>query len=226
MSDSPAGKTILITGANRGIGLALAQRLQALGAEVIAVCRRSSSDLDALGVEVIDGVDVSDQQQVEGLARKLEGRNIDWLVNNAGILERDTLEPLDVAAIERQFRVNTLGPLMVSAALLDRFAAGSKVFVITSAMGSIGDNTSGGYYGYRISKAAVNMAFKSLSVDLAPRKVGAYMLHPGFVSTDMVNNQGEIAPETSAAGLVERMIELRIEDSGTFRHARGHNLEW
>lgn len=226
MTDSPVGKTILITGANRGIGLSLAQQLREQGASVIAVCRSSSDALGALDVEVIDSIDVSDQRDVNALAEKLAGRHIDWVINNAGILVQDSLEALDVEGIERQFRVNTLAPLMVSAALLDNLSAGGKLFVITSRMGSIADNTSGGYYGYRISKAGVNMAFKSLSVDLADRGIGAFMLHPGFVSTDMVNNQGEVSAAVSASGLIERMRELKVEDSGTFRHAQGQDLVW
>lgn len=224
MIDKVTGKTILITGANRGIGLELSRQLTERGADVIGVCRSASAELDKLDVEVIDGIDVSSEKDVAQLARELDGRAISWLVNNAGILAVDSLDDLDFEAIERQFRVNTLGPLRVSCALRPNLRPGSKVFVITSAMGSIGDNTSGGNYGYRISKAGVNMAFKSLSVDLKGDEIGVFMLHPGYVSTDMTRHKGDVLPEQSARGLIERMQELDIEHTGTFRHARGHDL--
>jgi NAD(P)-dependent dehydrogenase (short-subunit alcohol dehydrogenase family) len=226
MSQASAQKTVLVTGANRGIGLELSRQFKASGAEVIAVCRTAGSKLSGLGVELREDVDVSSPKDVEALAAGLEGRSIDWIVNNAGILESDSLENLDFDSIERQFRVNTLGPLRVATALLDNLSNGSRIFVITSAMGSIGDNTSGGYYGYRISKAGVNMAFKSLSEDLRDRGIGVFMLHPGFVATDMTSHRGEVAAEDSARGLIQRMHELDIGSTGTFRHARGHDLTW
>lgn len=226
MIESASQPTILITGASRGIGLELARQLSEEGANVIAVCRKASLELSGVGVEIIEGVDVSSDEDVAGLADRLEGRRLDWLVNNAGILARESLDDLDFDSIERQFRVNSLGPLRVSAALRDNLAKGSKIFVITSAMGSISDNTSGGYYGYRMSKAAVNMAFKSLSEDLRDEGIAVFMLHPGFVATDMTRHQGDVPAETAARNLIERMKELDLARSGTFRHARGHDLTW
>lgn len=226
MNETSGTRTVLVTGANRGIGLEITRQLAGEGCSVIAVCRSASDALNALDVEVIDGIDVSLPADVESLAGKLSGRAIDWVVNNAGILERDSLEVLDFDAMERQFRVNTLGPLRVTAALLGNLKPGSKAFVITSAMGSISDNTSGGYYGYRVSKAAVNMAFRSLSVDLVDRGVGVFMLHPGYVVTDMTGHQGHVTADQSAEGLIQRMKELGLEQTGTFRHARGYDLEW
>lgn len=216
---------IVITGANRGIGLELARQFAARGDEVVAVCRRSSPDLDELGVEVIDGVDVTSDDSVSDLATALRGRTLDLLVNNAGILERDGLDELDFDAIERQFRVNSIGPLRVTAALRRQLAAGARVFIITSRMGSVEDNSSGGYYGYRMSKAAVNMAAKSLAVDLADAGVGVFLLHPGYVATDMTGRQG-IEPRVAAAGLIERMDTLGIGQSGTFWHQEGYALPW
>lgn len=226
MTDTVQDKTIVITGANRGIGLELSRQLSERGARVIAVCRKTSQELSELDVEVCDGVDVTSDEGVALLVARLEGRSIDWLVNNAGLLERDALGDLDFESIERQFRVNTLGPLRVTAALRDKLHEGSKAFVITSAMGSINDNTSGGYYGYRISKAGVNMAFKGLSVDLRDRGIGVFMLHPGYVATDMTNHSGDVPPEQAARGLIARMEELDMSRTGTFRHARGDDLEW
>jgi NAD(P)-dependent dehydrogenase (short-subunit alcohol dehydrogenase family) len=215
----------LITGANRGIGLALAARHESRGDKVIAVCRHSCEALESMGVEVIDGVDVTSAKSLRDLAARLLGRRIDRLINNAGILERDTLEALDFDAIERQFRVNAIGPLRVTAALRNLLPTGAAVFIITSRMGSIDDNTSGGYYGYRMSKAAVNMAGKSLSIDLAEAGVGVFLLHPGYVATGMTGGQG-IAPEQAAAGLIERMDTLQPEQSGTFWHQEGYALPW
>ena len=217
--------TVLITGANRGIGLEIASQHEARGDEVIAVCRRSSPGLETMGVEVVDGIDVTSGESLAGLAGGLQGRRIDRLVNNAGILERDALDDLDFDAIERQFRVNAMGPLRVTAALRPLLAKGAKVFIITSRMGSIDDDTSGGYYGYRMSKVAVNIAGKSLSVDLGDAGIGVFMLHPGYVATDMTGGQG-IPAAQAAAGLVERMDTLGLEQSGTFWHQEGYPLPW
>lgn len=216
---------VLITGANRGIGLEMCKQHAARGDEVLAVCRHSCAELDAVGVEVIKGVDVTSDDSVTEMASAVRGRHIDRLVNNAGVLERDSLEELDFAAIERQFRVNALGPLRVTAALRHKLAPGAKVFIVTSRMGSIEDNTSGGYYGYRLSKAAVNMAARSLSVDLRDAGIGVFLLHPGMVATGMTNRQG-IPVAESAAGLIERMDSLDLGQSGTFWHQEGYALPW
>jgi NAD(P)-dependent dehydrogenase (short-subunit alcohol dehydrogenase family) len=217
--------TVLITGANRGIGLEMASQYEARGDEVIAVCRHSSPELQSMGVEVFDGVDVTSGESLGGLTDALRGRRIDRLVNNAGILERDALDDLDFEAIERQFRVNALGPLRVTAALRPLLGEGSSVFIITSRMGSVEDNTSGGYYGYRMSKAAVNIAGKSLSIDLKDAGIAVFLLHPGYVATDMTGRQG-IPAEQAAAGLIERMDALQLEQTGTFWHQEGYALPW
>jgi len=217
---------VLITGANRGIGLELVRQLGARGDEVIAVCRTGSAGLRDTGARVISGIDVSREDCCRRLAAELQGDKLDWLVNNAGILAVDSLDDLDFASIENQFRVNAMGPLRVTAALRGCLRRGSKVFVISSRMGSIEDNTSGGYYGYRMSKVAVNMAAKSLSVDLKPFGVGVYVLHPGFVATDMTGHQGATPVEEAVRGLIARMDELGPESTAAFRHAQGENLPW
>jgi len=217
--------TVLITGANRGIGLEMARRYEARGDQVIAVCRRSSPGLEAMDVQIFDGVDVTDSESLAGLAAALEGRRLDRLVNNAGVLERDGLDHLDYEAIERQFRVNAIGPLRTTAALRPLLAEGSNVFIITSRMGSVEDNTSGGYYGYRMSKAAVNMAGKSLSIDLKDAGIGVFLLHPGYVATEMTGGQG-VPVEQAVTGLLERMDSLRLEQTGTFWHQEGYELPW
>lgn len=162
-------QTVVITGANRGIGLELAREYLRRGAEVIGLCRRSSPELDGSGVRVLDGVDVTDGASVVAAAKKLEGVAVHILINNAGVFEDDKLGELDYAAVRRQFEVNTLGPLRMTEALLGNLEQGSKVALITSRMGSIADNGSGGYYGYRMSKAALNAAGMSMARDLRAR---------------------------------------------------------
>lgn len=218
--------SILVTGANRGIGLEFCRQLSQRGDEVIAVCRQSSPELQQLAVRVIEGIDVSQADDVARLQQALADEHLDVLVNNAGILARDTLSELDFEDIEQQFRVNAVAPLRVSAALQKNLSHGSKIFVITSNLGSIAENTSGGYYGYRMSKAAVNMAMKSLSVDLADRGIGVFVLHPGYVATDMTSHQGPVSTTESVDGLLARIDELTLSDSGSFWHARGHPIPW
>ena len=222
--------TALVTGANRGIGLELVRTLRARGEEVIAVCRTSSPELDASGAKVLDGVDVADDDSVAALSKRLEGASLDLLINNAGLLETDGLEPLDPEKIRRQFEVNAIGPLRVTAALLPNLHAGSKVGLITSRMGSIGDNGSGGAYGYRMSKAALNMAGVSLAQDLRQREIAVAILHPGMVATQMTARFGHgpsmQQPDDTARKLVARLDELSMENTGTFWHANGEVLPW
>lgn len=218
-------KKILITGANRGIGLELSRQLVDRGDEVIAVCRTSSKQLDDLNLRVIEGIDVSDDDSLKGLRTQTGDGGLDWLINNAGILSVESLDSLDFKAMERQFRVNALGPLRVTRALLPVLGEGSKVGIITSRMGSIEDNTSGGYYGYRMSKAAVNMAGMSLARDLGERRIAVALLHPGMVATDMTGGRG-IRPSQSASGLIARMDALDMAGTGSFWHAEGERLPW
>lgn len=137
----------LVTGANRGIGYELCRQLQASG-DVIAVCRSTSPELEHLGVQVEANVDVASDESVARLAERLQGMAIDVLINNAGIAEENTLDDLNFDSIRQQFEVNALGALRVTQALLPNLKAGSKIVMITSRLGSIADNTSGGYYGY------------------------------------------------------------------------------
>jgi NAD(P)-dependent dehydrogenase (short-subunit alcohol dehydrogenase family) len=217
----------VVTGANRGIGLALAGALKRRGAHVVAACRKSSPALDALGVEVVSGVDVATDDGIAALAKAIGDRAIDLLVNNAGILVwGDRLGALDLAGIRKQFEVNALAPLRVTDALRDRLHKGAKVALVTSRMGSIDDNSSGGAYGYRMSKAALNMAGKSLAVDLKDRGVAVAILHPGMVKTDMIRGGGQVEPEDAAKGLLARIDSLTMETSGGFWHANGDRLPW
>ncbi|MCT7962863.1 SDR family oxidoreductase [Laspinema sp. D1] len=217
--------TYLVTGTARGIGLALCQQLQERGDTAIAVCRQSSPELDALGIRVETGIDITSDETLKELVQRLQGISLDVLVNNAGILEEDSLDRLDFDSIQRQFEVNALGTLRVTQALLPFLREGSKIGIVTSRMGSIEDNSSGGYYGYRMSKVAVSMAGKSLAIDLKPRKIAVGIVHPGLVQTRMTDFSGISTPE-AAHGIIQRLDNLTLDNSGTFWHANGEVLPW
>lgn len=218
--------TIVITGANRGIGLALCEQLKKQDYEIVALCRKSSPELDKLGVKVIDSVDVSSDSCVETIQKGLGHTQVDVLINNAGLLESTSLSNFDTEAMLRQFQVNTLGPLRVTKALLPNLKKGSRILNITSRMGSIADNTSGGSYGYRMSKAALNMATVSLAHDLKEKGIAVAMVHPGYVKTQMTGNSGDMLPPEAAEGILKRLSELTLETSGTFKHSKGQELPW
>ncbi len=219
-------KTIVITGANRGIGLALAEHWKARGDRVLAVCRQASTALVDSGVEIIDGVDVSTADGVSNLSSALGDTSVDILYNNAGIMLSETVDEMDFEQMLQQFKVNTLGPLRVTMALLNNLHQGSKVGLMTSRMGSIADNTSGKKYGYRISKAGLNAAGKSLALDLHDRGIAVAILHPGWVQTDMTGNSGNLTVDEAASNLIARMDALSLENSGTFWHSDGSELPW
>lgn len=218
--------TVLITGANRGIGLELTQQYLASGHQVLAVCRNSSEALQQSGAQVFAGIDVSDPNDLVRLKSQLGDERIDVLLNNAGILIHSQLGELDFDAIRKQFEINAMAPLRVTETLLPLLSEGSKVAIITSRMGSVADNDSGGGYGYRMSKAAVNMAGKSLAIDLKPKGIAVALLHPGWVKTDMTNHSGLIDANESAQGLMARIDALNLDNSGGFWHTNGDELEW
>jgi NAD(P)-dependent dehydrogenase (short-subunit alcohol dehydrogenase family) len=218
--------TILITGANRGIGLELCRQYAARGDDVIGVCRSSNKELEDLGVRVISGIDVADGATMNRLRDSLADRRIDVLINNAGVLRSESLGEIDYDDMLFQYQVNTLGPLRVTEALLENLGEGSKVAIVTSRVGSIADNSSGGNYGYRASKTAVNMIGTNLMHDLRPRGIAVVLLHPGYVRTDMTRGQGLTTAPESAAGLIARIDELTMENTGIFWHAEGYELPW
>ena len=224
-------RKVLITGANRGIGLELSRHYAALGDEVIAVCRESAEEIENLAELVISGIDLGSEQATETLLRALKvslGSDfvLDILINNAGIFQNESLEAMNFEQIRTQFDINALAPLQVTHALLPHLVSGSKVANITSRMGSLEDNTSGAYYGYRASKAALNALGKSLAVDLKPKGIAVAQLHPGFVQTRMVGFNGDISPEQAAKGLSQRIEELNLDNSGGFWHSNGEVLPW
>ncbi len=219
--------TYLITGANRGIGLEFCRQLQQRGDHVIAVCRKASPELFELDVSIETDVDLTSDRDVKRLVKKLDYQQLDVLINNAAIVERFSLENLDIDSIRRQFEVNAIAPLRLTHALLPNLKTGSKLILITSRMGSIDDNTSGGSYGYRMSKVALCMAGKSLSIDLKPKNIAVAILHPGLVKTRMTNfTPNGITPEQSVKGLIARIDQLNLENTGTFWHSNGEVLPW
>ena len=216
----------VVTGANRGIGLELARQLEGRGARVVAVCRKSSAELDALGVRVESGIDVTEPAARAKLAERLMHDDIDLLIHNAGVLVADSLEDVDVDNVRAQIELNAIAPVFLTRALVPRLRSGAKVALITSRMGSIADNTSGRYYGYRMSKAALNAAGVCLAHDLKPRGVAVVILHPGAVRTEMTGGQGMIEARESVSGLLQRIDELRLETTGRFLHQNGEALPW
>lgn len=217
---------VVITGANRGIGLALTLSYLEQNAQVIAVCRHASEELKQSSATIIDGIDVSNPETLSRLTDHLQRQSVDILINNAGVLAVENINEPSPATIEQQFRVNALGPLLVTQALLDNLNKGSKIAMITSRMGSISDNGSGGYYGYRMSKAALNAAGHSIAKDLHSRGIAVVMLHPGYVQTEMVGYGGDIDAATSATRLQQRISELSLDSSGDFLHSNGQRLPW
>jgi len=220
-------RNIVITGANRGIGLALVEQYVNKGDVVFAVCRKTSRELDSIkGITVIDGVDVVSNADLTRLSASLADVQIHILINNAGILTEEALGEIDYGRVERQFQVNAIGPLNTTEKLLKQLWEGSKVVLISSRMGSISDNGSGASYGYRMSKAALNAAGMSLANDLKPRGIAVGLLHPGFVQTALVNHNGDIDTVEAALRIQQRIEELDLDNTGSFRHSNGQVLAW
>lgn len=217
---------VVITGANRGIGLELAKIYATKGYEVIALCRKASEEIKSVAKKVIEDVDVTTEATIKSKIQELGEEKIDILINNAGLLIGDDLDSWKASDLESQFKVNALGPMNVTRALLPRINKGGKIAMVTSRMGSMEDNTSGRYYGYRASKAALNAFGKSLSEDLKPEGIAVALLHPGFVKTRMTNFNGDIEPDKAAAGLFQRIEDLDINSTGGFWHSNGEKLPW
>ena len=217
----------LVTGSNRGIGLEFCKQLKGKGINVIATCRKTSVELNKLGVDVIEGVDITSEKSISNVKKRLYGKNIDCLVNNAGIADYNSLKEFDLNSIRRQFEVNALSPLSFTKELLGFLNKGSRIAFITSRMGSIEDNTSGGSYGYRMSKVALSMAAKSLSIDLLKKEIYVAILHPGLVSTRMTGfTKNGISTLESVSGLLEIINSLDKNNTGTFWHSNGQILPW
>ena len=225
--------TCLITGANRGLGLEFAKQYGAEGWKVIATCRQpaQAEALNALEGEIeVHPLDVTDFARVEDLAKKLSGLPIDLLLNNAGIYGPRVVpyNTVDYAAWAEVFRVDTMAPLKISAVFSEHVAKSKlkRIATITSKMGSIADNTSGGSYIYRSAKAALNAAMKSLAVDLREKQIIVAVFHPGWVRTDMGGPGATIEAFESVAGIRDVIGRLTLEDSGRFINYDGTELAW
>ena len=224
--------TVLIVGADRGIADAIARLLHQRGDTVIAACLDGNDELAALGVTVIGKVDVTSQPSVDELAARLasDGSKFDVIYHVAGVLGLDELGSIDYDDVRRQFEINTLGPLRTIEALRDLLHDGSKVGIVTSRVGSLGDNGSGGMYAYRISKAGANMVALNLHHDLSKRGISVLALHPGMVATaltkDYPGNFDYLTPDQAATGLIRNIDQLTRADSGRFQHSNGEFLPW
>ncbi len=229
--------TVLVTGANRGLGLEFARQYAAAGWRVFAACRKltDAQDLQRVAAES-DGrlrnlqMDVTDSASVRAAAAELKGEAIDLLINNAGVggPPGQRLGGLDYDAWARVMDANTLGPMRVSEAFLDNVAQSrqKRIVTLTSGMGSIEDNTSGGRYAYRSSKAAVNMVIRSLAVDTASRGITCIVMNPGWVRTDMGGEGGTLSPEESIKAMRSVIASLKPEDSGKFFNYTGKTYPW
>lgn len=213
-------KTILITGASRGIGLAFCKAYVALGHKVIALCRAKSAELESLPLIIEEGVDVRDLNKLEEVQKRHSDKKLDILINNAAINIRVSLDELDYDAIREQFEVNTLGPLKVTKTFLPSLKEGAKVVMISSQTTVLQD-AKGGRYGYRISKSGLNILSASLSKDLLPYKVSVGLYDPGYVKTAMIRGEGRLTPEESAHKLIKRIEELTLDTSGQFFDSDG-----
>jgi NAD(P)-dependent dehydrogenase (short-subunit alcohol dehydrogenase family) len=221
---------VLVTGANRGLGLEFAKQLQETGYEVIGTARSpgKADQLKATGARV-EQLDVASPESVEALANRLNGVPIEMLINNAGMLNRSdsSLDTLDFEVMERTFQVNSLGPLRVTQALLPNLQAGGKKTIvnISSIMGSI-ELSSGGSYSYRTSKTALNQVNKIISAELAPHGFTSVVMHPGWVRTDMGGSGATLAVPESISAMLEVIEGLTIESTGKFYNYDSEELPW
>jgi NAD(P)-dependent dehydrogenase (short-subunit alcohol dehydrogenase family) len=216
----------VITGASSGLGLELCKQLKFKGHQVTGVCRRATPELKALDVKIIESVDLSDLDALPVLADSFADHSIDLLFNNAGVFENEELPDLDVKNIRKQWEINALSPLILSSLMIEKMKPNSTIAMMTSRMGSITDNTSGGYYGYRMSKAALNMAAVSLAKDLQPQKICVALFHPGYVKTKMTSFKGDLTPQESVTGILKKLDQLDHSQSGKFWHTNGQELPW
>ncbi|MDH5631093.1 MAG: SDR family oxidoreductase [Gammaproteobacteria bacterium] len=217
---------IVITGASSGIGLELTRQLSTQGNHIYAICRQATDELKATNASIIDGIDLTEEQSYESIQKALENVSIDVLINNAGILFNESLSNMNFEQIETQMTINAIAPMKVTMALLNHLSSGSKILMTTSRMGSIEDNTSGGYYGYRASKTALNSFTKSLAIDLKNKGISVGLVHPGFVQTKMTGFNGDITVEQSANGYIKLINQLNLDNSGGFWHVNGEVLPW
>lgn len=214
----------LIFGSNRGIGLEFCRKYKDAGYRITALCRQSNPELDSIAHQVFENVDATNFERIQQIAKEVE--EIDLLIHVAGILRDESLEQMNFQSLQEQLSINSIGPMKSVVGLLPKLKAGSKVALLSSRMGSIADNDSGGRYGYRMSKAALNAAGKSLAIDLKEREIPVAILHPGYVRTEMTNQHGLIDPSESVWGMMKILEKLNLKNTGTFWHTNGEILPW
>jgi len=223
---------VLIVGADKGIANRLCHQYQSMGDRVIAACLFDARDLRDAGIEVIADVDVTSDVKVAAMVKALREKDtqLDIVINVAGVLGLDQLGDIDYEDVRRQIEINTIGPLRIIESIVPLLSAGSKVGIVTSRVGSLQDNTSGGMYAYRVSKAGANMVGLNLHHDLSPHGIAVLMLHPGMVATDLTKDfPGDfdyITPDEAASGFIQNMDALTLENSGKFQHSNGEFLPW
>ena len=233
--NAPGEHVVLITGANRGLGLEFARQYAGAGWRVLACCRDplGASALAALAADSggkvsLHALDVGDLDRIAQLAAELEGQAIDVLINNAGFYPQGAFGSIDYGSWQRAFAINTMAPMRIAECFVEHVAASRlrKFVTLSSKMGSIADNTSGGSTLYRTSKAALNMVMKNLSIELQPRGIATLTLHPGWVHTDMGGANAPLAPEPSVAGMRAAIDSLSLATTGRFVAYDGQALAW
>ena len=225
---------VLITGANRGLGLEFTKQYAADGWNVLACCRHPQSALDLQALAKVNAnisiqaLDVADFAQIDALALQLKDESIDVLINNAGVYPASSFGDTNYQAWAEGFKVNSMAPLKMAEAFVQHITRGQlkKIATLSSKMGSLDDNTSGESYSYRSSKTAVNMVMKSLSIDLKPYGISVVTLHPGWVQTDMGGSNALISAHTSVSGLREVIESLSLESTGKFIAYDGKAIPW
>ena len=223
-------QTCVVTGANRGIGLELARQLSARGDTVVGTARdpESASDLRTLGIRV-EALDVESAKSIAAFAKRLKATPVDLLIHNAamGVAGPD-VERVTAEDVESHFRINALGPLLLTQALLPNLRAGDRklTVAISSGLGSIGENSSGGWVGYRISKAALHQVMRTLSAELSKDRLSFVLISPGWVRTRMGGQDAPLSPEESVRGVLKVIDRLTPRDTGKFFSGRGREIPW
>jgi NAD(P)-dependent dehydrogenase (short-subunit alcohol dehydrogenase family) len=220
-------KNVMIVGSNRGIGLALVKEY-AKCSKVTALCRKTSKELSAIdNIKIIEHADVSDTDNLEKIAKNLEGQKFDLLIHVSGIWRDDNLfDDVNWDYFTESFEINSIAPLKTVSAFKSLLNKNSKIGLMSSRMGSVEDNTSGNKYSYRMSKSALNCGGKGLSIDLKSEEISVAVLHPGYVQTDMTSGSGNITPKESAEGIKKVMDNLSLSNTGRFYHTNGEELPW